>query len=290
VTGARHASPFHLPFSAASREDNLRTLEERSFDLLVIGGGITGVGIAHDAAGRGLDVALVEAGDLASGTSSRSSRLIHGGLRYLETFDFALVFEALGERARLLELAPHLVHPLAFLYPVYRGGPVSMPKLWAGMWAYDTLSLFRGLPLHRMLDRTGVLKREPEMAEEGLRGGALYHDAQVDDARLTLAVARAAHEAGAVIASHAPVRSFLRGEDGGVSGVVVEDTRAGRRIEARAKLVLCAAGPWTDEVRKLADPPPGPASAPPRACTSSSTARGWETVAPSSSDRRWTGG
>jgi glycerol-3-phosphate dehydrogenase len=259
VTGVRGASPFHLPFSAASREDNLRTLGERTFDLLVIGGGITGVGIAHDAAGRGLDVALVEAGDLASGTSSRSSRLIHGGLRYLETFDFALVFEALGERARLLELAPHLVHPLAFLYPVYRGGPVSMPKLWAGMWAYDALSLFRGLPTHRMLDRAGVLKREPEMAEAGLRGGALYHDAQVDDARLTLAVARAAHEAGAVIVSHAPVRSFLRGEDGRVSGVAVEDTRTGTRVEARAKLVLSAAGPWTDEVRMLAD-----TAAPPR--------------------------
>jgi glycerol-3-phosphate dehydrogenase len=255
----RGPSPFHLPFSAASRADHLRTLGERTFDLLVIGGGITGVGVAHDAAGRGLDVALVEAGDLGGGTSSRSSRLIHGGLRYLETFDFALVFEALGERARLLELAPHLVHPLPFLYPVYRGGPVSMPKLWAGMWAYDTLSLFRGLPMHRMLDRAAVLRREPELAAEGLKGGALYHDAQVDDARLTLAVGRAAHEAGAVIVTHAPVRSFLRDDNGKVTGVAVEDVQTGARVEARARLVLSAAGPWTDEVRRLADP-----AAPPR--------------------------
>ncbi len=259
MNGMRGTSPFHLPFSAASRADHLRTLGERTFDLLVIGGGITGVGVAHDAAGRGLDVALVDTGDLGGGTSSRSSRLIHGGLRYLETFDFALVFEALGERARLLELAPHLVHPLPFLYPVYRGGPVSMPKLWAGMWAYDTLSLFRGLPMHRMLDRAAVLRREPELAAEGLKGGALYHDAQVDDARLTLAVGRAAHEAGAVIVTHAPVRSFLRDGEGKISGVVVEDARTGERVEARARLVLSAAGPWTDEVRRLADP-----AAPPR--------------------------
>lgn len=254
----RGGSPFQLSFSAASRADHLRTLGERSFDLLVIGGGITGAGIAHDAAGRGLDVALVEAGDLGSGTSSRSSRLIHGGLRYLETFDFRLVFEALGERARLLEIAPHLVHPLAFLYPVYSGGPVSMPKLWAGMWAYDSLSLFRGLPMHRMLDRSAVLRREPEMASKGLKGGAVYHDAQVDDARLTLAVGRAAHEAGAVIVSHAPVRSFLRGADQKVTGVVVEDEQTGERVEARARLVLSAAGPWTDEVRRLADPAVSP--------------------------------
>jgi glycerol-3-phosphate dehydrogenase len=259
VSGMRNPSPFHLPFSAASRADHLRTLGERTFDLLVIGGGITGVGVAHDAAGRGLDVALVEAGDLGGGTSSRSSRLIHGGLRYLETFDFGLVFEALGERARLLELAPHLVHPLPFLYPVYRGGPVSMPKLWAGMWAYDSLSLFRGLPTHRMLDRAAVLRREPEIAAEGLKGGALYHDAQVDDARLTLAVGRAAHEAGAVIVTHAPVRSFLRDGGGKITGVAVEDTRTGARVEARARLVLSATGPWTDELRRLADP-----AAPPR--------------------------
>lgn len=247
-------SPFELAFSATTRADHWSTLGERTFDLLVIGGGITGAGIAHDAAGRGLDVALVEAGDFAVGTSSRSSRLIHGGLRYLETLDFGLVFEALGERARLLELAPHLVHPLPFLYPVYRGGGVGMNRLRAGMWLYDGLSLFRGLPRHRMLGRDAVLRREPGLWQQGLRGGAVYFDAQVDDARLTLAVARAAHQAGAVMVPQARVTGFVLGEAGTMRGARVRDQIGGGEVDVRARLVLSAAGPWTDEVRRLADP------------------------------------
>lgn len=241
-------------FNASGRREHWRALGSEQLDLLVVGGGITGVGTALDAAGRGLSVGLVEAGDWGQGTSSRSSRLIHGGLRYLETLDFALVFEALGERRRLLELAPHLVRPLPFLFPVYRGGDVGMLGLFAGMWLYDGLSLFRGLPRHRMLGRSATRAREPRLTAAGLQGGAVYHDAQVDDARLTLAVARAAHEAGARTASYARVVGFLKGRDGRISGARVRDALTGEEIEVRARLVLSAAGPWTDEIRRIADP------------------------------------
>lgn len=246
--------PPSIPFNAAGRAEHWRALGRDHFDLLVIGGGITGVGTALDAAGRGLDVALVDAGDFGQGTSSRSSRLIHGGLRYLETFDFGLVFEALGERRRLLRLAPHLVRRLPFLFPVYAGGEVGMVKLTAGMWLYDSLGLFRGLPRHRMLRRAGVRAREPRLDTEGLRGGAVYYDAQVDDARLTLAVARAAHDGGVRTVPHAAVTGFLKDEGGRITGARVRDELGGGDLEVRARLVLSAAGPWTDEVRKLADP------------------------------------
>ena len=253
----RH-SPFELSFSAATRAEHWAALGSRRFDLLVIGGGITGTAVAYEAAGRGLDVALVEAGDFAEGTSSRSSRLIHGGLRYLETFDFRLVFEALGERRHLLRLAPHLVHPLPFLFPVYRGAEVGPLKLRAGMWLYDALSLFHTIHRHRMLGRRAALGREPALAAEGLRGAALYYDAQVDDARLTLAVARAAHLGGAVTTPRAEVVELLR-EDGALAGARVRDARSGAESEVRARLVVNATGPWSDALRRLADP-----AAPPR--------------------------
>lgn len=246
--------PPRPAFDAAGRREHWRALGSERFDLLVVGGGITGVGTALDAAGRGLRVAVVEAGDWGQGTSSRSSRLIHGGLRYLETLDFGLVFEALGERRRLLELAPHLVRPLPFLFPVYRGGDVGMLKLAAGMWLYDGLSLFRGLPRHRMLGRSGARAREPRLATEGLQGGAVYHDAQVDDARLTVAVARAAHEAGARTVSYTRVVGFSKDDGGRISGARVRDALTGAEIEVRARLVLSATGPWTDELRRIADP------------------------------------
>ena len=219
----------------------------------MIGGGITGAGVARDAAGRGLRVALVEGGDLAQGTSSRSSRLIHGGLRYLETFDFRLVFEASAERRRLLALAPHLVHPLPFLFPVFRSGPVGRRKLQAGMWLYDLLSLFRNISRHRMLSPTAVAFAEPALRTEGVVGAALYYDASVDDARLTLANARAAHEAGAAVVPHAAVTGFMR-EGALVVGARVQDRIGGAVKEVRARVVLNATGPWSDEVRRLADP------------------------------------
>lgn len=241
-------------FSPDVRARNWTALEERTFDLLVVGAGITGSGIALDAACRGLSVALVDAGDFARGTSSRSSRLVHGGLRYLETFDLGLVFEALRERQRLLHIAPHLVHPLPFLFPVFRGGGLSRLKLATGMFAYDALTLFRGIRRHRLLRRAAALEREPRLRKEGLLGGALYYDAQVDDARLTLAVARAAHEAGAVAVTHARVTGFVTEQDGRTGGArVADELGSGERL-VRARLVVLAVGPWLDELRALVDP------------------------------------
>jgi len=241
------------PFSASARADHWDALRREEFDLLVVGGGITGAAAARDAAGRGLDVALVEAGDFATGTSSRSSRLVHGGLRYLETYDFALVFEASAERRRLLELAPHVVHPLPFLFPVYRGGPTPWLMLQAGMWLYDALSLFRNIHRHRTLSTGDVAREEPKLRRDGLSGAAKYYDAAVDDARLTLANARGAHEAGAAVVSHAEVVAFLN--DGkGVRGARVRDRITGDEVEVRARVTLNATGPWSDTVRRLADP------------------------------------
>lgn len=247
------------PFSAAARGEHLRALGAERWDLLVVGAGITGAAAARDAAGRGLRVALVDAGDLGCGTSSRSSRLIHGGLRYLETGELRLVFEASAERRRLLELASHLVHPLPFLFPVFRGGPVGFRRLQAGMWLYDGLSLFRNIARHRMLSRARALEEEPGLRADGLAGAALYYDAAVDDARLTLANARGAHEAGAAVVPHARVVGFLRG-DGGISGARVRDGLAAQAepVEVRARVVLNATGPWSDSVRTLADPSAAP--------------------------------
>jgi glycerol-3-phosphate dehydrogenase len=241
------------PFSAEARTEHWNALGRGTWDLLVIGGGITGAGVARDAAGRGLRVALVDAGDIAQGTSSRSSRLIHGGLRYLETFDFRLVFEASAERRRLLALAPHLVHPLPFLFPVFRNGPVGRRKLQAGMWLYDLLSLFRNISRHRMLSPKAVAAAEPALRSEGVRGAALYYDASVDDARLALANARGAHESGAAVVPHAEVTGFLR-EGARVAGVRVRDRLGGGVAEVRARVILNATGPWSDIVRRLADP------------------------------------
>jgi glycerol-3-phosphate dehydrogenase len=242
------------PFSAAARHAHLAALAGETWDLLVIGGGITGAAAARDAAGRGLRVALVDAGDIARGTSSRSSRLIHGGLRYLETYDFRLVFEASAERRRLLGLATHLVHPLPFLFPVFRGGPVPYRMLQAGMWLYDGLSLFRNIARHRMLNRDRTVGEEPELRSDGLVGAALYYDAAVDDARLTLANARGAHLGGAAIVPHAEVVGFLRNGKG-ITGARVRDCLAegAEPVDVRARVVVNATGPWSDAVRRLAD-------------------------------------
>jgi glycerol-3-phosphate dehydrogenase len=222
----------------------------RGFDLLVIGGGITGCGIAREAAARGLTVALVEKSDFASGTSSRSSRLIHGGVRYLEHGQIRLVFESSAERRRLLHLAPHLVRPLAFTWPVYAGARIPRWKLGLGLTAYDALSFFRNVRRHSRLSARGVLSREPCLAPAGLRGGALYYDAATDDARLTLANAIGAAEMGAVVLNHATVRS-LAAPDARVSGASVRDELTGNTVDVRAAVVVNATGPWSDTVRLL---------------------------------------
>ena len=235
------------------RAQSLANLGSRRFDVLVVGGGITGVGVARDAALRGMNVALVERDDFASGTSSRSSRLVHGGLRYLEHGHLHLVFESSLERRRLLELAPHLVRPLEFIWPVYEGARVPRWKLGAGLFLYDLLALFRNVAPHRRLDPDEVLAREPRLRAEDLTGGASYFDAATDDARLTLATALGAHEAGATVANHAGVRRLLvtRGRTG---GAIVADSIGGSEVSVRARIVVNAAGQWSDEIRRLDEP------------------------------------
>ena len=232
------------------RARRLEALAGEPFDLLVIGGGITGCGVARDAALRGLRVALVEKNDFGSGTSSRSSRLVHGGLRYLEHGYLHLVFEASAERRRLLRLAPHLVKPLEFVWPVYTGARVPRWKLGAGLMLYDALSLFRNVGAHRQMSARQIAAREPALRREGLVGGARYFDAATDDARLTLVNALGASEAGAVVVNHAEVCELIV-RDGIARGARVTDTLGGRDLIVEARVVVNAAGPWSDDVRRL---------------------------------------
>ena len=252
------SSTIPAPTPLAGRADTLRHLAGETFDLLVVGGGITGAGIARDAALRGLRVALVERDDFASGTSSRSSRLVHGGVRYLEHGYLHLVFEASRERRTLLRIAPHLVRPLEFTWPVYAGARVPAWKLRAGLLLYDALALFRNVANHTPLSAADVLDREPGLRREGLRGGAAYYDAATNDARLTLANALAAAEAGAAVVNHAAVTELLR--DGArLRGAVVHDALTGDRLTVRARLVVNATGPWSDMLRGQDDPSAPPA-------------------------------
>jgi len=222
-------------------------------DLLVIGGGITGAGIARDAALRGIRTALVERGDFGGATSSNSSRLIHGGLRYLEQHDFGLVFEASRERRILLQLAPHLVRPLPFLFPVYRGSRVPPWRLRAGMWLYDLLAAFRNVHPHSWLGPRAVRRAEPALRDKDLRGAALYYDAQTDDARLVLATMRGAAQAGALVTSYTEATSLLK-PDGQVRGAVVRDRLTGQSQHVRALVVVNATGPWVDRLARLDRP------------------------------------
>ncbi len=226
-------------------------------DVLVIGGGITGAGIARDAARRGLSVALVEMNDLAFGTSSRSSKLIHGGLRYLEAYEFSLVFESVSERRILQDIAPHLVNPLGFLFPVFKGAKRQLWLINAGMWLYDGLSLFRSPKIHKNLKPREIAQIEPAVKQAGLKGAPLYYDCATDDARLTLETALDAAKQGATIATWAKVTSFLKTEGGRVRGAVVEDALSGERREIEASTVINATGPWTDATMAMSHPQKG---------------------------------
>src|SRR5258708_6952004 len=213
---------------ARERDEAMRKLTAGPLDVLVIGGGITGAGAALDAAPRGLRVGLVEARDLASGTSSRSSKLVHGGLRYLEQRDFKLVKESLRERDLLVsKLAPHLVRPVPFLYPIYKK-VVERPYVGAGLVIYDAMEgTKRPVPYHRHLTTRGALRRAPALRPDRLAGAMVYYDAQVDDARHTLTVARTAAAHDAIVVTHASAVSLLR--DGSrVTGAVVRDEETGR--------------------------------------------------------------
>ncbi len=234
-----------------SREQRWQRLESETFDVLVIGGGITGAGAVRDAALRGLKVALIEAVDFAYGTSSRSSKLVHGGLRYLEHGEFSLVFEAVSERRVLQNIAPHLVNPLGFLFPIYASSKRGVKTIRVGLWLYDGLSLFRSPKLHRTLSRQQVQVEEPLLNIDELKGCPLYYDCATDDARLTLETVLDAAAAGAVNMNHARVQSLVRSGKGHVCGVVVRDQLAERTATVRATTVINATGPWTDRTRSL---------------------------------------
>ena len=238
---------------ARDRSNALRRLTAGQLDVLVVGGGITGAGAALDAASRGLRVGLVESRDLAAGTSSRSSKLIHGGLRYLEQGDFKLVREALRERDLLVtKLAPHLVKPVPFLYPLYKK-VVERPYVGAGLVIYDAMEgTKRPVPHHRHLTARGALRRAPALRPERLAGAMVYYDAQVDDARHTMCVARTAAMHGAIVVTRASATSLLRSADGTqVTGAVVRDEETGRSFDVLATRVVVCAGVWTDLVHSL---------------------------------------
>jgi len=217
-------------------------IPNEKFDLLVIGGGITGCGVARDAAMRGLKTALVERDDFGSGTSGRSSRLVHGGIRYLEHGQLRLVRESIHERETLLRIAPHLVRPLAFTWPIYKGARIGRWKLSAGLFLYQLLA---GRRSHRYssLDAAETLEREPTLNATGLTGGAVYFDARTDDARLTVANAISAEENGAFVVSHTKVTGILR-EGGKAAGAVLENRHSGDVAEIRARCVVSAIGVW----------------------------------------------
>jgi glycerol-3-phosphate dehydrogenase len=248
-------SPGNIPADGGrlgleERAAAFERMENEVFDVVVIGAGSTGAGSALDAVTRGLSVALVEGRDYAAGTSSRSSKLIHGGLRYLEQGDIALVREALRERGLLLNvLAPHLVRPVPFLYPLTEHW--QRPYVGAGMLLYDTLGGYKGLRRHRHLTKRGALKIAPALKSDSLVGGIQYYDAQVDDARHTLALSRTAAKYGAAVASNAPVVGLLR-EGERVTGVRVRDLRSDREIEINSRQVVNATGVWTDDIQSLA--------------------------------------
>ena len=241
-----------VPFRRPEMLDRLR---REHVDVLVIGGGITGCGVALDAATRGLSVALVERDDFASGTSSKSSKLIHGGLRYLQQGDVRLVYEALRERQRLIRNAPHLVSVLPFLIPVLsRDGPVSKKiakALRSALWMYDLTGGLRIGRRHRHLGAAEALAHCPTLPADRLSSGFVYFDAQADDARVTLAVARTAAAHGAIVANRCDVVELVKDGGGSVAGAVVRDGRTGERFTVRARTVVSATGVWVDEIRTL---------------------------------------
>ena len=239
---------FTSQLGPEQRDEALKSLATETFDVLVIGGGVTGVGAALDAASRGLKVALVDASDLASGTSSRSSKLIHGGLRYLEQYDFKLVREALHERELMVSsLAPHLVKPLAFLYPLHEKVR-ERTYVGAGLALYDALRGFqRALPGHKHISQKKIAEIAPSLRPDIVTGAIKYFDAQVDDARHTMMIARTAVRHGAVIATNVRVESLVK--DGKrVLGVKARDTETGKLMTIKATATVMCAGIWSDEL------------------------------------------
>ncbi|MBL4635932.1 MAG: glycerol-3-phosphate dehydrogenase/oxidase [Kofleriaceae bacterium] len=221
------------------------------YDIVIIGGGITGAGIARDASLRGLRVALFEKDDFGSGTSSKSSKLIHGGLRYLEHAEFALVFESVSERGVQMAMAPHLVRPLPFLVPVFEDARVGLELLNVGLWIYETLALFRSPQLHKTMRGAGkVLEAAPRILSDGLKGAIEFYDCYTDDSRLVLENIISAEEAGARCEAYTEVLEILR-ERGQVSGVRVRNRISGEEEVVETASVVMATGPWSDKVSPM---------------------------------------
>lgn len=224
------------------------------FDLVIVGGGITGAGIARDASSRGMKVALIEAKDFASGTSSRSTKLIHGGVRYLENLEFHLVFEALAERALLFKIAPHLVHPLRFIIPIYKNSRVGYWKMLAGMWLYDMLALFETPQMHEGLDASELRERVNTIEARELVGGVEYSDAYTDDDRLVIETLRDASRKGAVIANYTTVTAAAMDANREIDTLTVEDALTKEKFHVKGKQYLFGVGPWTDLFGKKLTP------------------------------------
>jgi glycerol-3-phosphate dehydrogenase len=236
-------------FSALDRQHALEKFQTENFDLVIIGGGINGAGLARDAVLRGMKVALVEARDFASGTSSRSSKLIHGGIRYLENLEFHLVFEALNERTRLFEMAPHLVHPLRFMIPLYEGGRVGMFKMGLGMWLYDALALFEAPEMHERLDPSQSHARQPLLRDQELLGSYVYSDAYMDDDRLVIETLRSAQNTGLMAAAnYVAATGATFSESGQISAVKCTDQLSGKTFTLKGRHFISTVGPWTDEL------------------------------------------
>ena len=248
---------FDSNLNPEQRAEDLARLGKEHFDVLVLGGGINGVGVALDAITRGLSVALIESDDFASGTSSRSSKLIHGGLRYLEQYDFKLVREALHERELLVSaLAPHLVKPVAFLYPLQEKVK-ERTYVGAGLALYDALRGFkRALPGHKHLSHKTIAEIAPSLRTDVITGAIRYFDAQVDDARHTMMIARTAKRHGAAIVTRASVDSLIK-KNKRVTGAVVVDSLSKKKINVKASTVIMCAGVWSDELHKKFGIEPG---------------------------------
>lgn len=239
-----------MSFSARNRAQYLLQLQNDTFDLLVIGGGITGAGIALDAVTRGLKVCLIEKSDFASGTSSRSTKLIHGGLRYLKQLEFGIVREVGQERAILYKNAPHIVIPERMLLPIVEGGSLGKYSTSLGLYVYDRLAGVEKEERRNMLSKEETLKKEPLLNQAILKGGGMYVEYRSDDARLVIEVMKTAVERGALCLNYVAFRSFTHNDKNQVNGAVAEDVLTGEKIQIRSKKIINACGPWVDEIRK----------------------------------------
>ena len=256
------------PFSATVRSDNVARLGTEQFDVLVVGGGITGAGVALDAAARGYRVALVEKADFSSGTSSRSTKLVHGGIRYLPQFDFALVHEALVERGIMRQNAPYLVRPLPFVLPLYQGAqrPVGIPftppgaramsaVMATGLWMYDFMAGRRHMARHRHISPQRALALAPALRPQGLHDAFIYTDGVTNDTRLTMTVLRTADQHGATVVNYAGVSGFTRDANGMLNGATVFDQLANETLTVRARHIINAAGVFAERVQSLTGDP-----------------------------------